>query len=324
MVGIRGILFPTFAGRGALFWLLLCLASVFTLNEAGAASGFDLSAFKTAVSSSGPLLSGPRIFKVHGSHCEWRMGRDDRVGYAHNHRHMEACVEHSVDDDSAPSTYDRHDKRTSTRRTAEERDRDNGRRRKDFRDDARKDGPFSKDEDAPRRHDDRNQRYDDRKTYDDGMKDDGRVRGDDLRAGYDDGGPAEADSSGPLRERPRCSADGRIPRRECVEDAPPPYRRDAYHPAPNWEGYRESYRGGSYDDRRDERGEREQRDELERPVCGVMCMLRRAKFGYCGAGCSYYQRWSESDGGYDGFYRRHYRGHGREEYRTPYEPEPLK
>jgi hypothetical protein len=321
MVGIRGILFPTFAGRGALFWLFLCLTSVLTMNEAGAASRFDLSAFKWAVSSAGPLLSGPRIFRVHGSHCEWRMGHDDRVGYAHNHRHMEACADQSPEEvSSEPSTFDRHDKRTSTRKTAEERERDSGKRRRDgLRDGpSTKDGPLSKDEGGPAR-------YNDRTGRDDRTGDEGRVRGDDLRAGYDDG-PSKADSRrAESRERPHCEAGGRFPRRECVEEAPAPYRRDAHGPAPHGEDYKQSYGRGRYDSRGDDHREGDSRDELERPVCGVMCILRRAKFGYCGSGCSYYRRWSENDGGYDGFYsRRHRRSRGGEGYGAPYEPEPLK
>lgn len=234
-------------------WLLLCV---------GAASTIPCQAAPLTAAGMAPaaVLTTTPLVWAHGSHCDWRVGRDARVGYSHQHMHVEACEEANKADktDKADKTerplesYDRHDKKTSTRKTAGERERER-----------RRSSP--EDKTAGGARDER--KGDDRKSDDAGPERRQTDQKDDKEA-------ALAPRAEERPERPRCRTKERRPTEECQDDAPPPpYRRRA-----------------------DEGPRDEDADGIERARCGMLCMWRRAKYGHCGVGCAYYRRRYEGDG----------------------------
>jgi hypothetical protein len=111
-------------------------------------------------------------------------------------------------------------------------------------------------------------------------------RMDDHDAGENQADEKEAALSPRIREprkRSLCrQGDRRWNDAECDDRPPPPYKRDSGKEPVGDEG-----------------------DALTRPYCGMLCMWRRAKYGHCGIGCSYYRRRYENEG--DDEWRRHRR-----------------
>lgn len=278
MARICAAIRPVFTGKGLLFWPLFCALAVFS-DRGHAAS------FAPGQSPLAGYSSTASLLRVHGSHCEWRVGRDARVGYAHNHRHVEAC-ENSSGSDQPLENFDRHDKRTSTHKTAGERDQE--RRRAPSADQRKADENKSDGRNA----DDR--KPDDRKSDD--RKRDGRTA-DERRLDDKEAAVSPSPRLYERRERSRCNAKPKDQRGECSDGPPPPpFRSDPGE--------------GPADD---------EPDGLTKARCGMLCMWRRAKYGHCGVGCSYYRRRYENDG--YGDWRRH---HNRDEYSDGADPDLLK
>jgi hypothetical protein len=120
MGGLRIAVRLASASKGLVCWVLICLMAVL----AGASQAAFALAPASFLLKGGELGAGsgaewaPMLQRTHGFHCDWRMGFDNRVGYEHNHRHLEAC-------DSPADEFDRHDRRTSDHKPAAEKVREN-------------------------------------------------------------------------------------------------------------------------------------------------------------------------------------------------------